>query len=123
MDRFHPGHGPGLAHHVRGEWAGHGPPVWGWLIPLLFLLVIAGLVIWGVLRLTSRQVAAPAAYPGPWGAAPRPGDPALDAVRTRYARGEITREEFLRLVTDLGGAPPAPPPPAAPDPGEVSKDS
>jgi uncharacterized membrane protein len=38
------------------------------------------------------------------------GDEALDAVRLRYARGELTREEFLQVSTDLGG--PEPPPAA-----------
>ena len=36
------------------------------------------------------------------------GDQALEAVRLRYARGEMTREEFLQVTKDLGG--PEPPP-------------
>lgn len=36
------------------------------------------------------------------------GDEALDAVRLRYARGEMTRDEFLQVTKDLGG--PEPPP-------------
>ena len=36
------------------------------------------------------------------------GDEALDAIRVRYARGEMTREEFLQVNRDLGG--PEPPP-------------
>jgi uncharacterized membrane protein len=36
------------------------------------------------------------------------GDEALDAVRLRYARGEMTREEFLQVIKDLSG--PEPPP-------------
>ena len=36
------------------------------------------------------------------------GDQALDAVRLRYAQGEMTREEFLQVTKDLGG--PEPPP-------------
>ena len=36
------------------------------------------------------------------------GDEALDAARLRYARGEMTREEFLQVTEDLGG--PEPPP-------------
>ncbi len=36
------------------------------------------------------------------------GDEALDAIRIRYARGEMTRDEFLQVNRDLGG--PEPPP-------------
>jgi uncharacterized membrane protein len=36
------------------------------------------------------------------------GDEALNEIRLRYARGEMTREEFLRVNKDLGG--PEPPP-------------
>ena len=32
---------------------------------------------------------------------PTPRDPALDALRERYARGEITREEFETRRRDL----------------------
>jgi uncharacterized membrane protein len=41
------------------------------------------------------------------GAAPRPDD-ALATLRMRYAKGEMTREEFLRANEDLGGPPPPP---------------
>jgi uncharacterized membrane protein len=40
----------------------------------------------------------------PWG---RP-DP-LSIARTRYARGEIGRDEYVQLEHDLGGAPEPPP--------------
>jgi len=40
---------------------------------------------------------------GAWGDSPRDrsGDDALEIVRTRYARGEISREEFDRLRREL----------------------
>jgi uncharacterized membrane protein len=41
-------------------------------------------------------------------------DTALQEARMRYARGEMTREEFLQISTDLGG--PAMVPPEAPSP-------
>ena len=47
---------------------------------------------------------------------PRPPDAALEHVRSRYARGEIPREEYVQLLQDLGGAPPIPPP-APPEAG------
>jgi hypothetical protein len=40
-------------------------------------------------------------------------DPALAALRLRYARGELSREEFLRTSADLGAPPPADGPPPA----------
>lgn len=52
--------------------------------------------------------------PGPNGRGPY-GDPALRMARVRYARGEITREQFEQLVRDLGtsgnrpSSPPWPP--------------
>jgi uncharacterized membrane protein len=39
------------------------------------------------------------------------GDEALAALRLRYARGEITREEFLQANQDLGGGSLLPEPP------------
>lgn len=45
------------------------------------------------------------------------GDEALQTLRLRYARGEMTREEFLLVNEDLGGeAPPPPSPPPEPPP-------
>jgi uncharacterized membrane protein len=42
------------------------------------------------------------------------GDEALETLRLRYARGDITREEFLQASKDLGGplSPPETPPPS-----------
>jgi uncharacterized membrane protein len=99
------GHGYGFEH---GGWG-----FLGWLLPLLFLGVLAGLGVWLVLRLTQRPAPAAAAGPG-W----VPPSAALEQVRSRYARGEIDREEFVQLSNDLGGAPvpPAAPPAAPTDP-------
>ena len=55
--------------------------------------------------------------PGP-GRGPAPADEALTHVRLRYARGELSRDEYLRMSADLGApvvdapAPPPAPPPA-----------
>ncbi len=97
-------------------WWYRGPdwhaPWWGPLygiVPLVLLLLLLGLVVWAVVRVSRQaQVAAPAPPASP---AQRP-DPALEQARMRYARGEIDRDEYLRLVADLGGGPTAPPPPA-----------
>ena len=47
---------------------------------------------------------------------PRSSDAALQEARVRYARGEMTREEFLQISTDLGGPATIPPPPPAAEP-------
>jgi hypothetical protein len=104
--------------------AGHGMFL-GWLIALLVLAVLVAVVIYAVIRLTSHHgPAAPVPVGGPpWG--PRFGpfgpDPAIEQARMRYARGEIPRDDYLRLLGDLGwaGAPPPPPAPPAPPPDGV----
>jgi len=76
--------------------------------------VLIGVVVWGVLRLSSSG--APAASPvGPIDpGGPRPHDRALEELRVRYARGELERDDFLERRADLGG----PPAPDASLPGE-----
>jgi uncharacterized membrane protein len=79
------------------------PSTWGrgfavrWIAWFLFMAFLALLVL-GVALLWRRGSGADAAS----------GDEALDAIRLRYARGEMTREEFLQVNKDLGG--PEPPP-------------
>jgi putative membrane protein len=73
-------------------------PFFGGLIPLLLFLIVIGLVVWAVFRVT-RAPGATAPLPP----APASRDRALDELRFRYARGEIDREEFQRRSADLGG--------------------
>lgn len=91
---------------------GRGVQVWGhglgfrWIALFLFLAFLA-LIAVGVALLWR--------YGTTSGTATRPDD-ALTTVRMRYARGEMTRDEFLQAHEDLGGAPtqlPPPPPPSA----------
>jgi len=113
-----------------------GPPIyhpwWSFAGLLLLLILFAGVVallIWAVLRLMHER---PAQYGRGW-SAPAPGqrppwrpDVALEHARYRYARGEIGRDEFIQISSDLGVpfAAPAPPPapggpaPQDPSPGE-----
>jgi uncharacterized membrane protein len=95
-------------HLVLGHYGHRGGGLFlGWLF---FLLVVGGLValgVWAVSRFGGRGGVAPAQ---PAAAGP---DPALATLRLRYARGELSREEFLRTSADLGAPPPADEPPAA----------
>jgi uncharacterized membrane protein len=79
---------------------------------MLVVALLIGLVVWAVLRMTgpNRLAVAGAGWSGPV----RRADAALDLVRTRYARGEISRDEFVQISADLGGPPTEPPPPPAP---------
>jgi len=93
-----------------------GHPGWelGWLLPLLITALLVGVAIWAVLRITrmgvvhaSGAVAAPVA----------PTDGALAAARMRYASGDLARDDYRRVVRDLGGHDPIPadePPPTEP---------
>ncbi len=66
---------------------------WGILMLLFWALVIGGVVLL-VVRLTGSG---PATTPGGSGA----HDRALDILRERYARGEITKEQFDQMRRDL----------------------
>jgi uncharacterized membrane protein len=77
--------------------------------PLLWLVVLAVLATLFIVALRALWRASGRA-PGSVALARWPSghDAALDSVRLRYARGEIDRDEFARISTDLGAAPPAP---------------
>ena len=91
----------------------------GWLIGLLLFAVFVVLVAWGIawiLRRDSHRYVAP---PPPSAVPPR-SDPALQILRERFARGEISEADYLAASRVLGapepssssgtGGPPAPPP-------------
>ncbi len=118
-----------------GRFVGHGGwGVLGWIIPLLLFAALVALVVYVVIRLTSHHAPPPAgrwgpAPPGgpggpvgPGGPLPGPGrfgpDPAVEQVRFRYSRGEMSRDEYFRLMSDLGyaGSAPAPGPSWPPRP-------
>ena len=73
-------------HEGIGWW-----PVVGGVFMLLFWGGIIALVIWAISRMTRGRGS------GPTG---REGGP-LDIARDRYARGEISREEFEQIKKDL----------------------
>jgi uncharacterized membrane protein len=78
----------------------HGHPFL-WLIVLAVLATVCVIALRAFLRASGRAPATRTAAGWPTGP-----DAALDSVRLRYARGEIDRDEFSRISTDLG-APPA----------------
>ncbi len=98
--------------HMAG-WGDGGFPVFGlvMMIGFVVLVVVGVILLVRLMRTPVPAVGAPAPFaPPPPG--PRP-DPALTELRMRYARGEVSRDEYVRMATDLGGAPPpAEPPPA-----------
>jgi len=62
--------------------------VFGGLWVIIFWGGLIALIIWGITKLARRD-----------GSAPKP-DP-LDLAKERYAKGEITKEEFSQLKKDL----------------------
>ncbi|OGO19004.1 MAG: hypothetical protein A2144_12570 [Chloroflexi bacterium RBG_16_50_9] len=62
----------------------------GWMT--IIWVVIIALIVWGVVALVRRGSAASGTPPKP--------DP-LEIARERYARGEISREEFEEIKKNL----------------------
>ncbi len=94
--------------HQYLEHAHDGHPFWHVLIFILLLLIAAAALVF-LYRLLTRRPAGilrPVAATGGSSAAA-----ALEVVRMRYARGEIKRDEFVRMSADFG----APPEPVWPD--------
>jgi putative membrane protein len=74
-------------------WSGFDGMGWGWIglgvvhMVLFWVLVILGIVV------LARWLAA-----GPSDEQPR----AIDILKARYAKGEITREQFEQMKRDIG---------------------
>ncbi len=65
----------------------------GGLLMLVFWLFVLGGVVWLVLTLARSQSASQASAAG---------QTPLDLLRVRYARGEITKEQFDQMRRDVG---------------------
>ena len=64
----------------------------GAIIMLVLLLVIVGLVVWGVMTLVKHSASASKST----------GEQdALDIAKRRYARGDISKEQFDQIKKDL----------------------
>ena len=70
-------------HDGMGWWM-----VFGGLWMLIFGVGLIGLIVWGITKLSQRNGSTPRQSP-------------LDVAKERYAKGEISREEFEQLKKDL----------------------
>jgi uncharacterized membrane protein len=119
MDHDHrPGNGfywqEGAHHAHDGWWDG---PLHAIVFLLLLALLVVG-VVWLVRRLSpavATQAAGAAAVP----MAAMAADPAVAALRMRYAKGEVSREDFQHTLEDLTGAATDATTAAAPWPGST----
>ena len=71
---------------------------WGWLVWLLGLGLFFGLVALMVSLLVTLWRRSSSPYPSK----PRSDRPAREILEIRYARGELSREDFRRMTEDLG---------------------
>ena len=73
--------------------------LWGGLMMLLFWGGIIALIVWGIQSMTRRE----AGQTQPPRTGPSPRRP-LEIAQERYARGDISREEFAQIKRDLEGS-------------------
>lgn len=102
------GFGYGYPYMMGGGW-------WGIVMLVFWLLVIAAivvLIVWAVRQITGHGQAhgGGPGTPPPTATAP-PKDEACEIARIRYAKGEITKEQFEEICRGLGvpSGPPATP--------------
>ena len=80
---------------------GYGMMGWGWGVLMMVVpVVVLVLILLVVLGAFAPRTAAPA-YLAPVS----PPSSAMEILDARYARGEISREEYLRVRADLEGRP------------------
>jgi len=82
----------GYGYGMMGPWmmGGFG---WGWFMPII-MIILWGLVIWGIMALVRGLSKSDA------GSSTQP-DSALEILKKRYARGEITKQEYEERKKDL----------------------
>ena len=73
--------------------------LWGGLMMVLFWGVIMALVVWGVQAMTRRE----AGHKESRQTSPSPRPP-LGIAKERYACGNLARDEFERIKSDLEGS-------------------
>ena len=85
-------------------WGVHDGVSW-WVflvgIPMMLVMMLGmGLMMWLMMRMMMMGMGD---HSGSHGTADPDEESPLEIARHRYARGEITREEFEQLRRDLGG--------------------
>lgn len=111
---------------IFGGW-GYGSGVgfsWVGVVGLILFAALIGSVVWLAMSLARRPPVVHR-YPGPgpgwYGWAP-PRNPALEELDVAYARGQVSREEYMQRRADLTGWGPPPGGPGGvpgPPPGPV----
>ncbi len=90
-----PYRGGGYGWGMMGPWmmGGFGFPFFGGLMMLIFWVLIIVGVVWLIQALArgGQSPFSPPSYESP-----------LDILRARYARGEITKDQFDQMRRDLG---------------------
>lgn len=76
---------------MMGPWM-MGSTGWGWFMPIL-MIVFWGLVIWAIVALVRGLSSG--------GGGSRQEESALDMLKKRYARGEISKEEYEAKKKDI----------------------
>jgi putative membrane protein len=86
------GRGYGWRMMGPGMMGGFGFPFIGGIGMLVFWALVIGGIVW-LVRSSSRGSAGPSAPPN---------EAPLDILKRRYAKGEITKEQFEQMKRDLG---------------------
>ncbi len=79
---------------------GYGYGMYGWtglIINLAIIIAIIWLIVWIVRRVTATNQGPAGTFGSVSGASPSP----REILQIRYARGEITREQYLEALEDL----------------------
>ncbi len=106
------------ARHAQEDW-------WSGPLHLLVLVLFVALLVAGAVWLVRRlspglaQSAGPAVPGGTAVPAAPATDPAITVLRMRYAKGEVSRDDFQHTMEDLTGVAA----PTAPWPGEPGEET